>query len=66
MPIFGTSSIVLQNAALGVKMRQYQCFTPYLLRLNFPNLEGIEIEVICDDFWGPLKLDVQKMAKIPF
>ncbi len=46
-------------------------YPPYLLRLNFPNLEGIEIEVISDDFFflggeGALKLDVQKMAKIPF
>ena len=46
MLIFGPSSIVLQNAALGVKMMQYQCLPPYLLRFNSPNLEEIEMEDI--------------------
>ncbi len=70
---YGEKCLFLALRRLFCKMRLWESkwgntnvLPPYLLRLNFPNLEGIEIEVICDDFWGPLKLDVQKMAKIPF
>ncbi len=70
---YGGKCLFLALRRLFCKMRLWESkwgntnvLPPYLLRLNFPNLEGIEIEVICDDFGGALKLDVQKMAKIPF